>query len=128
MTYDTDTRHQNTTPPAWPAAPKTAEEKQEEMLALCADLLETLSQSASGADDLLTRQAALLDQLLYAVMRKSLQTDLKRGYFDEAALLLALRIQKQCADTVKAGAAIDYMKHLGLPPLPHPHKIEKRNE
>lgn len=115
MTYDTDTQNDAPTP-------------QEQMNEVCADLMHTLSVQTDGPidTDTLARQAKLLDDLLSAVMRRNLQGDLKRGHFSEYGLAMALRIQKQCVDTIKAASTIEYMKQIKAMQTPTPPQIGKR--
>ena len=64
-------------------------------------------------------------------MRDTLRDDKENGHVSERTLDMALRIQKQCVDTVKAAGVLRYMESLGRPalaPLPHPPKIRERNE
>ncbi len=76
--------------------------------ALCADLEHTLNFQAPEYE-LLNRQAIILDHLLTAMMQNQLGKDKRKGDFTPERIELILRVQKQCADTIKTNAAIDYM-------------------
>lgn len=91
--------------------------RQAEIAALCTDLEALLQNPAPGINPL-ERQSAVLDCLFYTVMRENLRRDKINGSINEDRLHSALRIQKQCADTLKAHAAIEYMDQIGLPRLP----------
>jgi hypothetical protein len=105
------------------------EKNRAEIAALCADLERSLASPAPGTGAL-ERQGDLLDRLFTAVMRHNLQNDKRNGYIDENRIGTALRIQKQCVDTLKAAGALDYMKTLALPrwpvPLPPPPQIREQ--
>ena len=86
----------------------------------------------SGYDPaLLARQAEILDRLFTAILDQKVA-----GRFDSRSpetvqqwMHFALRIQKQCTDTVKSKAAIDYMSTLNaLNTAPYPRKIDKQND
>ncbi len=97
----------------------TPQDPQLLMAEICTALTQTLSAPTTDHIDALQRQAALLNDLLYAVMRKNMERDVRRGFFDDDRLALALRIQKQCVDTLKAASAIEYMRGLsGGAPTP----------
>lgn len=93
-----------------------AEEKQknqQNIVSLCAELEALLAQPPSG--DILERQTILLDTMLTTLLRDNLHRDKKNGNLNTDRLELSLRIQKQCMDTYKARAAIDYMTALTSP-------------
>lgn len=101
------------------------------MAEICESLTAAISDPTTDKIDALTRQARVLDELLHAFMRKSMAGDLRRGYFDDDNLAMALRIQRQCVETLKAASQIEYMKKLNAAPIkhaPHPPFIEERNE
>lgn len=87
---------------------------------------------------LLARQAELLDQLFATLLKDKVINNLENGYSTATQdwLAFALRVQKQCVDTVKARGAIDYMQKLSAPrpmassasALPHPRDIEKQTD
>jgi len=68
-----------------------------------------------------------MDALMRAVLRANLKRDKESGYIDHDHIMTALKIQKQCMNTVKTKAAMDYMNALSpqIPPPP-PLKIEKQ--
>lgn len=103
----------------------------EKIMALCHELADALSRPDYGSA-VLRRQAHLLDHLIYSVMNTHYQREQTRSYFSSDLIELVLRIQKQCADTLKAVEAIDYMKSLSsarvLRPLPPPPESGERNE
>lgn len=104
-------------------------ERKAVMTDLCKDLKEQLDDPSPFAGAL-ERQVCVLDRLLYAVMRASLRDDIEKGHFNDDNLVKALRIQKQCVDTVKAVSVIEYMKAIGHAShrLPSPRKKYDRNE
>ena len=89
---------------------------------LCGQLITALH-SPDYAQNTLRRQAHLLDRMLVAMLQRHLRPDEKRGYAEKADWVeLILTIQKQCADTLRAAAAIDYMQAL-MPRLPSPSAL-----
>ncbi len=113
-----------------------------EIAALSADL-ERILENPSQDHDRLDRQSDLLDCLLYTIMRHNLRQDKENGTFSEDALNMALRIQKQSMDTMKASATVNYMHCIasattGVYParvyndpnraLPPPHENDERKE
>lgn len=109
------------------------EERRQKMSTLCAQLETSLSPDGGIPDHNLSRQAHILEELLYAVLKSNIDTDIQKGYFNTQGIELALRIQKQCADTVKTAAAIDYMnmlnaRHGAIIPSPPPMKISERTD
>jgi hypothetical protein len=80
----------------------------EEITALTAEL-ENILANPDMEIPALERQGDLLDCILYTLLRRNLRRDRKRGTIDFENLENAMRIQKQCVDTLKASAAIDYM-------------------
>lgn len=100
-----------------------------EAKAACEQLASALVNPAHGVNTL-RRQADLLDTLLYNILTifagKIEQGDGNAGreWFE-----LGLRIQKQCADTIKTAAAIEYMQSLApRPPLPLPRHSLNSND
>lgn len=98
------------------------------------DQLTQTLQSTQSADTL-ARQTQLLDQLFTTLMTTQIARrldDTNNRYIREVTmdwLAMTLKIQKQCMDTGKAAAAVEYMKNLNtINTLPPPLKIEKRNE
>jgi len=98
------------------------------------DQLNETLQSTQNADTL-ARQTQLLDQLFTTLMTTQIAKrldDTNNRYIREVTmdwLAMTLKIQKQCMDTGKVAAAIDYMRTLNArSTLPPPLKIEKRNE
>ena len=74
--------------------------------------LEEALSTSLPPENALQRQAQILDQVFHAVIRDTLAAAQKHGhalYTRENALSLALRIQKQCADTHRIAAVMDYM-------------------
>lgn len=109
---------------------KEEQKRKARFAALCAQLEETLKDPNPFADTLV-RQSDLLDKLLYTVMRNNLKRDKSNGGFSTSGLETALRIQKQCVETIKAQGALEYMQSINAPrqgPLPPPTKIVERNE
>ena len=84
---------------------------QAEIADVTADLERTLKNPDPDAPTL-WRQGDLLDCLLYALMKDSLGNDRRMGRLCHDQITMALRIQKQCAETIKAATAIDYMTSL----------------
>lgn len=82
-----------------------------ELAELCTDLEDTL-QNPDFDVPALERQGALLDCIVYTLLRRNLRRDKKNGTIDRDDLEHVMRIQKQCVDTLKASAAIDYMNTL----------------
>jgi len=76
---------------------------------------------------LLTRQVEILDRMFTLLADHKILRALDKNYYESthAWLHFALRIQKQCIDTMKARAAIDYMEnlsnHVALNHTSHPH-------
>lgn len=60
----------------------------------------------------LDRQADILDQIFTSLMRQNITRDKDNGYINQSALEFALKVQKQCNDTLKTRAAIDYMQNI----------------
>lgn len=94
--------------------------------------LQTLLQSPPEAN-LLERQTQILDRLFTMILDDKVTTRLPTcGGYPESVqkwLIFALKIQKQCTDTAKAKAAMDYMNGLNtVHTAPRPLKIEKRTE
>jgi len=113
-----------------------------EIAALCADL-ERILESPSPHLSAMERQVDLLDCLLYSVMRRNLSKDKKNGSFNAESLEMALRIQKQCMDTMKASSTVEYMQCIAsaaagvypprvygetVHPLPPPPENEEQKE
>lgn len=90
-------------------------------------LREALTTPSAGGAALL-RQAHLLDTMFLTVMRRYAGGDYDdhfTGKPDDKALDLAMRVQKQCMDTLRAHSAISYMQAIApgpspLLPLPYP--------
>lgn len=80
----------------------------EEFAALCADL-EHIIANPDFDIPMLDRQATILDCITYTLLRRNLRRDKKNACIDHDNLAYVLRVQKQCVDTLKAAAAIDYM-------------------
>ncbi len=97
-------------------------QRRAELAHLCEELDAALTNPTPDAP-VLTRQSAILDKMLIAIMRNNLKKDIESASFNEDRLNMALRIQKQCMDTIKTCAAIEYMQFIaatsGNPPLPH---------
>lgn len=97
--------------------------------ALRDDLADTLTKTETGPD-ILHRHAHMLDEILMALMGDNATTRINERYIS-GWIDLVLRIQKQCADTVKTVEAIDYMKHISsknAAPLPPPPETGERTE
>ena len=87
----------------------------------------------SGHDPaILNKQAELLDRLFTAIIDEQVAPNvaLQSNYPEvtQSWLALALKIQKQCNDTLKSRAAIDYMHDLGNRLHPTPIEISKRTD
>lgn len=85
----------------------------------------------------LLRQITLMDKLASGLFEKALNDPTDFGiYHHYHRIDFALRLQKQCMDTLKAHAAINYMNALlpvTLPPVPYypsptPRKNDEQNE
>jgi hypothetical protein len=92
----------------------------EEITALTVELDRMLENPNTGITTL-HRQAELLDCMLYAVMRGNLRRDKENGAIDRGNLEQALRIQKQCVDTLKAAGTISYMQIISTNTLTMPY-------
>ncbi len=90
---------------------KQAKERAE--ISALTDYLKFILEDPSPCMPRLDRHSEILDQLLYAVMRRNLRQDRENGQFDKDSINLALRIQKQSMDALKASHAIDYMRTIG---------------
>ena len=97
------------------------QDAQKTIAALMAELEELLEQPPNP--DILEQQATTMDALMRAVLRANLKRDKESGYIDHDHIMTALKIQKQCMNTVKTKAAMDYMNALSPP---RPLKIEKQ--
>lgn len=82
---------------------------------------------------ILNKQTAILDRLFTAILDQKVANALNSRYPEStrAWLHFALRVQKQCMDTVKSRSAIEYMDNLTTlkpmaTPAPGPQKIEKQ--
>jgi hypothetical protein len=84
---------------------------QQELSDLSEQLADTM-QNALNGPHALEAQAQLLNYMLCAVTKNHLRRDIEGGHFSPEWINLALRIQKQCIDTVKACATIQYMDML----------------
>lgn len=96
---------------------------------MCA--LEDALNTPMMSGDALLRQAHILDLLLHAVVRDTLTRSRKYGHSLSGrteALNLALRIQKQCADTHRTAAAMDYMQAITPVPARAPVKVLKQHK
>ncbi len=87
---------------------------------ICDALESALGEAAAGGGDvnpaLLEEQAEILDWLFKIIVGKKVIGGFERGYSSAQDWMhFALRTQKQCVDTVKARAAIDYMNKLSAP-------------
>ncbi|NCT40327.1 MAG: hypothetical protein GW778_01520 [Alphaproteobacteria bacterium] len=87
----------------------------------------------SGHDPaILNKQAELLDRLFTAIIDEQVAPKIAIRTYDASVaqgwLAFALKIQKQCNDTLKSRAAIDYMHDLSNRITPLPHYIEKQKE
>jgi hypothetical protein len=126
-------------PPQKPEKP--APDPLTEIRDLTADL-ERILKNPSPHLSSLERQADLLDCLLTAVMRRNVDVARKNNYFREDDIGFALRIQKQCLETMKAAGTVAYMQSIAslttgvYPPLvrpaveahPLPHEKAERTE
>lgn len=82
---------------------------------------------------ILDQQTALLNTLFAGILDQQVAPYMTQKPWNnteaQAWLKLALQCQKQCNDTLKSRAAIDYMQSLQMPgTLPLPAKIVKQNE
>lgn len=77
--------------------------------------------------DTLEEQAHILNEIFTIIMRRNIKRDKERGYIDQDHLDLALRIQKQCNDTLKTRAAIEYMHNITKGDA-HPHPLKMLNQ
>lgn len=125
-----------------PPAPENQVADEEERMgidyseSLPADIADATAKLAAALVDgdydrqIVQRQAQLLDTLLYTIMNKGI--DGKKN--PEHWIPLALQVQKQCIDTLKARASIDYMDALfpyhrrSTPPTPLPENDERTDE
>ena len=105
-----------------------------------ADALNASLVTTGDPEHALDRQTQILDQIFTTLMANKVAERLptcdRSPETTMAWLALALKIQKQCVDTTKAKAAIEYMNGLSnnapldraeaLAKAGHPLKIEKR--
>lgn len=103
-----------------------------EFAILSANLENVLDYHVSSLDTL-QRQSAVLDQLFTAIMQHNLKCDRFDRTFNVDRLNKALRVQKQCMDTTKTAAVVEYMNNLAPRPLrtlpsPTPALRDDRNE
>ncbi len=92
------------------------------------ELAATLTNPETGPD-MLRRHAHVLDEMLMILMRGHLAERLHTGNSIERWLEMFLRVQKQCAETLKTAEAVDYMKFVasrGAASLPAPGKTGER--
>lgn len=98
----------NDTPNTPPAAP----EPPPPLRQITTALMESLASPAS-THDRLSQQGALLHTLLCTIVKHQSEREISQACeMTYEWLELALRVQKQCIDTMKAGAAIDYMQSI----------------
>ena len=99
----------------------------DDITTLTQDLTTTLQPPQNA--DTLDRQAQILDQIFTSIMSDKVAERLPTcDRWPETTMewiTLALKIQKQCVDTTKAKAAIEYMNGLSGT---LPRKIEKQKE
>lgn len=100
--------HKNTPQPS-----STATKPQEHIKLLCERLAGSLY-NAPGDHGVLEEQVQVLNALFHATLAEQLELGKNRHGYDNAHgwLELALKIQKQCTDTVRTQKAIDYMNGL----------------
>ena len=103
--------------------------------ALTKDLEQTLlppNTKTENGDAMLRRQAMLLDEMLMALMTDDVAAKIGTGSYMGSWVDMVLRIQKQCAETVKTVEAIDYMKTISArsaaKALPTPSDTAERTE
>ncbi|MEM6781140.1 MAG: hypothetical protein AAF569_04700 [Pseudomonadota bacterium] len=85
---------------------------------LC-DALEDALTTPMGIGDMLHRQAHILDTMMHLVVRDAMDSARDKDrpmHFQERQINLAMRLQKQCVETMKATAAMEYMS--AITPLP----------
>lgn len=98
-----------------------------EIETLCGDL-ENIIAKKSQTPALLLRQAHILDRLFLHMAGEAVESQINGGWGLQSDLTMALRLQEQCVDTIKARGAIQYMNALvvhnalpgGVPALPPP--------
>lgn len=109
-----------------PPAPATPTPPPLSLLVALADALtDTLQRPTPGHHDYeretLHRQAELLNAFFATILKHQTEYEIECARSSTYEWIdLALRVQKQCTDTLKATSAIDYMKSLspGMPALP----------
>ncbi len=124
------TQDHTNTPPTSPVNP------QDNIKALCGWLAQSMGgdPNSQGA---LQEQIQVMNALFHATL--AAQLDLNRGYHstelhNQNWIRLALQIQRQCMDTVRAEKAVDYMDSLTAMnisrslALPHPPQSTERND
>lgn len=103
----------------------------ETIRALCAQLSNSLHYGGVGDDAMLSEQAQILNALFHATLAERLDITTRRDEFADARnmgwLALALKIQKQCVDTVRTQQATRYMASLATKNAPTPF-LSKRND
>ena len=84
--------------------------------ALCAQLSDALHYGGVGDDAMLEQQAQILNALFHATLAERLDITTRRDEYADARnmgwLALALKIQKQCVDTIRTQQATRYMDSL----------------
>lgn len=127
MTNDIETPHvllaqESAEEPSAPlvATKEEADAAVAEIANICARLFDSMT-NVEYPQSTLLRQAHFLDTMLYKLIDSYVE-DNDRDYRAEK-IILALRIQKQCMDTLKAHGVINYMRNLlpDAPSTPHPY-------
>ncbi len=88
-------------------------------LSVLTNRLEDLLTTPEYNPDTLTAQTEILHALFTEILTHRVATRINNSKYYTSPMewmMLALRVQKQCADTAKAQSAIEYMKHLNTAP------------
>jgi len=79
---------------------------------LCTELAACLNTSTDTIEGTLRHQSEILSKLMAAYLKDTIAAAQKNGYLSADRLNLTLRIQRQCTETIKTAATIDYMQSL----------------
>lgn len=129
-----------TTPTKTPKTHKDTPKAHDDIKALCAYLTGNISYAPCD-ETALSEQIQVLNAMFHATLAEQLNLAPGRYELDDAKgwLEIALKVQKQCMDTVRTQKSVKYMDSLIRPvestvqveyktPRPHPPKMDERKE